>query len=70
MKRRNWFLPALKPQRVGQVCSGCDAPAIGWDARANPFCCEVCMRAVETPARPRCRCAFRESQRRVLEASA
>lgn len=74
-KASNWFLPAmhygrvLRPATISQQCSGCDAPATGWDAHAAPYCCDACRRAVETPTLPHCRCAFLQSQRRVAEAA-
>lgn len=59
----------LIPQEVGAECSGCDAPATGWDSFAVPFCCDTCRLAVETPSLPHCRCAFQASQQRVKGAA-
>lgn len=59
----------LVPQEINAECSGCDAPATGWDSFATPFCCDTCRLAVETPALPHCRCAFQASQRRVIGAA-
>ena len=71
MKSGHWFLPARKPiARDLGPCAGCDAPATGWDARANAYCCDTCRVNVEIPTRPFCRCAFTASQRRVLEGAA
>ena len=58
MKPRTWFLTS--PLARGE-CTGCTAPATGFDSWGAPRCCGECARGAA------CKCGFREAQRRVQE---